>query len=92
MDTVEKLNKLYSVSIGAAEYTDDLKDFVRLINAAPELLHEHKAWALAFGRALTDVLQGNYRRINELAHGLEIALTNGEPTIKSAVIAKAEGK
>ena len=62
----------------------------RLIAAAPELLHEHKQWASVFGSALADALQGNYRRIDDLAHGVGIRMVNGEPTMASAAITKAE--
>ena len=58
--------------------------------AIPALVEEHKAWAKDFGTALLLTLQGDYHAIDNLAHDLIIDHVEGEPTIRSAALARLE--
>jgi len=64
-----------------------------LIAAAPDMYAEHKQWAEQFGHALMAVMQEDYSPITELAMQMPFDFhEGGSSTLRSAALAKAEGK
>lgn len=59
--------------------------------AVKALVEEHRTWAQEFGAALVLALQGDYSKIDDLAHDLIIDFPAGAPSIRSEAIKKAEG-
>lgn len=60
-------------------------------DAVKELVEEHRTWAQEFGAALVMALQGDYSRVDDLAHDLIIDFPDGVPSIRSRAIKEVEG-
>lgn len=59
--------------------------------AVKKLVEEHRTWAQEFGAALVMALQGDYSRVDDLAHDLIIDFPDGVPSIRSDAIKTVEG-
>jgi hypothetical protein len=62
------------------------------LSAAPDLLEEHKQWAKILGHIFVMGLQKDYEALEIYAKNIKIEFVDGEPSLKSEAIAKAEGK
>ena len=54
------------------------------------LLEEHKQWAKILGHIFIRALQGDYEVLEIYANNMKIEFVDGEPSLKSEAIAKAE--
>ena len=80
---IERLQALLGT---ACDERDALEELVA------DLLAEHKRWAEEFGDALILALQGDYSRVDIMAREMPVDFRRGVPYIRSAAIAKAEGR
>jgi len=96
---IEGLRNGEGVGIAFDLYDEDIEPTLEelyanahLIASAPELLEEHKHWAIILGHILVEALQGNYKALEVYAKHMKIEYRDGEPWAKSEAIAKAEGR
>jgi hypothetical protein len=81
-------------TIGGVFYTNDSESnavfIVHACNCHDELVGALDNISLQLGRAFTDILQGDYRLIDEMAHHNEIYHDeHGEPKVKIAALINA---
>jgi hypothetical protein len=61
---------------------------VRACNCHDELVKTSKAISQQLGKAFVEMLQGDYKFVDELAHSNKIILVDGEPRVNIPILSK----